>query len=194
MDFTKYPMTQVVTALKKKLPPYELPTVIENMADYTLAVELGSKISKATKDVESMRDHFSKPHYATYKNIREQFEPFIEVLESKAKLLKPLMIAFNVEEQKRRDAEQLRLEQEALSKVSEGEEVVVAVIDSVKTVESATGKAQMRALKKWRVSDFGSVPIEFLMVDTKLVDESIKKGIIPSGIETYIENSMAFQR
>jgi len=194
MDYTKSTPQEVVVYLGDKLPEYPLPPSVSSMDDYVLATEYGSKVSKAKKEIENICDHFSKPHYNTYKTIRGMFAPFVESLEVKEKAVKKMMLEFNALEQKRLDEEQKRIEAEALEKAVDGEEVVVPVVNDIKTVEAIGGKSQIRTLTKWKVADITQVPVEFLTVNEKLVDEAVKSGRIPAGIEVYKENTLAFKR
>lgn len=180
-----------IANIEKKLPGYELPTAITTMEEFTQATDLGGKIKKATKEIEKFRDFYAKPHYDTYKNIREQFEPFLSMLKEKEATLKPMMLAFHREEQKRKDAEQAKIEAEALANAKDGESIQVEVVNEIKTTEGAYGKSQVRTLKKWRVVDITKVPAEFLEVNSVAVNKAIKEGRVPAGIEEYEEQSMA---
>lgn len=177
--------------IEKKLPSYDLPSEITSQEEYVAATDLGGKIKKALKDIEGFRDFYSKPHYDTYKNIRQMFEPFVSTLKEKEVALKTIMLAFHREEQKRKDAEQAAIEAKALENAKEGEQVVVPVVNDIKTTEAIYGKSQVRILKKWRVVDITKVPYEYLEVNKKAVDDAIKKGLIPTGIEQYEEESLA---
>lgn len=185
---------QVTTSLAKKLPEFELPTEITSMEEYQMATDLGSQISSARKEIEKYRDFFAKPHYKVYKEIRKKFEPFIKDLEAKEKKMKSVMLAWHKEEQKRRDEEQARIEAEAIANAEEGQEVSVEVVNDIKTVEGGAGKSQVRTLKKWRVKDITLVPSDYLEVNKSMMNEAVKKGIVPSGIEVYEEETMAFSR
>jgi len=180
-----------IANIEKKLPSYELPTEIKTMEEFTQATDLGGKIKKAMKEIEKFRDFYAKPHYDTYKKIREQFEPFLFKLKEKEHALKPMMLAFHKEEQARKDALQAKIEAEALANAENGESIQVEVVNEIKTTESVYGKSQVRTLKKWRVTDITKVPYEFLEVNKVAVNQAIKEGRIPVGIEEYEEQSMA---
>lgn len=184
----------VVKKIGEKLPTYELPTEIKNMVEYRQATDLGSKMAKALKDIEGIRDHYAKPHYDTYKNIRGEFAPFVDLLSDKIKALKPIMLAWHKEEQRLRDEEQKRLEAEAVKNAPEGAEVTVEVVNEIKTIDGGEGRSQVRTKKKWRVVDINKVPSKYLEVNKKEMDAAIKKGIVPPGIEEYEEESLAFSR
>jgi len=185
---------EIVASIKKNLPKYTLPETIDTMEEYMVATDLGSKIAKAKKDVEKFRDHFAKPHYDTYKKIREMFSPFVEGLTTKEKELKTLMLSFHKIEKVKRDAEQALVEAEAIANAPEGAEVVVEVVNDINTIDGGEGRSQVRTLKKWRVVDINKVPTKYLEVSKKLVDEDIKKGIVPPGIEQYEDQTLVFSR
>lgn len=185
---------EIKTALaniEKKLPSYDLPSSIDTSEQYTEATDLGGKIKKALKDIEKFRDFYAKPHYDTYKKIRENFEPFIKTLKEKEATLKSMMLTFHREEQKRKDAEQAAIEAEALKNAKEGEDIIVPVVNDIKTTEATYGKSQVRVLRKWRVTDIKLVPHEYLEVNKKAIDAAIKSGNLPPGIEQYEEESLA---
>lgn len=184
-------ITKAINTIEKNLPDYTLPTVVSSPEEYSTAQDLLGKIKKGIKQIETFRDFHSKPHYDTYKSIRAQFEPFLTQLEEKEKTLKSLMLVFYAEEKKRKDEEQKRLEQLALENAKEGDIVTVAVVNDIKTNETLNTKSTVRTIKKWRVVNIELVPTKYLTVDKKLVDEDIKKGIIPSGIEQYEEDSLS---
>lgn len=184
-------LTKAIQSIEKNLPEYALPEAVTSTEEYSSAQDLLGKIKKGMKQIEAFRDFHSKPHYDTYKNIRSQFEPFLTTLEQKEKQLKSLMLAFYAEEKKRKDEEQKRLEQLALENAKEGEAVTVAVVNDIKTHETVNTKSTVRTLKKWRVVNIDLVPTKYLTVDKKLVDEDFKKGIVPSGIEVYEEDSLS---
>lgn len=194
MNLDNQTSTAIAKKVGEKLPDYHVPTAISSMEEYQIATDTGSKIAKAKKEIEKFRDHFAKPHYETYKRIRGEFAPWIDLLDVKEKTLKAVMLDFHRAEQKRKDEEQARLEAEAIANAPEGAEVVVPVVNDIKTIDGGEGRSQVRTKKKWRVVDINKVPSKYLEVNKKEVDAAIKKGIVPPGIEEYEDQSLAFSR
>lgn len=161
------------------------------MEEYNSAIDLASKIKRAKAEVEKWRDHYAKPHYDTYKKIREAFRPYIDTLGLKEEQLKKMMTSFIVIEKKRKDEEQKALEEAALAQAKEGEDVIVPVVNDINTVEAVHGKATVRKTKKWRVKDFNKIPREYLMVNDNAVKLAMKKEKEVPGIEFYEEESIA---
>jgi len=184
-------LKKTLATIEKRLPSYDVPEVIETQEDNALALELAAKVKKAKKMITDKREFYAKPFYNEYKRVRKEFARFLDLLDAKEKELKTAMLAFHKKEQKRLDAEQARIDKEALAKAADGEAVEVTVVNDIKTVEGIHGKSTVRKIKKWKVVDITKVPMEYLCVDEKKVKEAIKKGKVPAGIEEYYEDSLA---
>ena len=183
-------ITKAIRTLETKLPDYQIPTIITSPKQYNDAIDLAAKISRATKQIEEKQDFHAKPHYNEYKRIRESFAPFIETLKTKQQNLKKAMTTWYMAEQKRLDAEQAKIDAAAREAADAGEAIEVAVVNNIKTTETVNGKAQVKMLTKWRVTDITKVAPKYLMVDSKAIDAVVKAGIVPKGIEVYKEPNM----
>jgi len=182
---------KALTSIEKRLPEYVVPTKIKTAEQNKDAVDLVAKIKKASKLIQDKMNFYAKPHYNEYKRIRGEFSPYLDMLGAKEKELKGYMLTFHKAEQKRLDAEQAKIEAEALKKAKTGEAVEVAVVNDIKRVEAVHGASTIRKIKKWRVTNIDLVPTDYLMVNEKKVKESLKIGKVPSGIEEYYEDQLA---
>jgi len=184
-------MKKVLAQIEKKLPVFNVPEVINTQEEYKTALDNVARVKKAYKLIEEKRDFYAKPHYNTYKEIRKAFRPYLDQLSTTEPAYKRVMLDFHQSEQKRLDAEQAKIEEEALKNAKEGEAVEVEEVNNIKRVEAIHGVSSVRKTKKWRVIDITKIPLEYLMIDEKKVKEALKIGKSIEGIEEYIEESLA---
>lgn len=166
---------------------------IKNSADYSKAGDIRKQLKNKIKIVEEKRKDYTQPLDEAKKRIMEDFKGITKPLEEFIARLDVEMLSWHQAEQKRLNAEQARIEKEALEQAKKNNvsEVVVPVVNEIKTTR--TSIATTSVVKRWtfRVLDVTQIPREYLMLDERLVNEAIRKGErkIP-GIEIYQEEKI----
>ena len=87
------------------------------------------------------------------------------------------MTSWFLEEDKKRQEEQKRLEEEAVANATPNQnDIIVPVVESAKTVRSSVATTSAIKYNEYEVVNEMEVPREYLMIDDKKIKEAINKG------------------
>lgn len=183
--------TAIAAATKKmKL----VPPVIKSMVDYTKATDAASELTINLKNATTVLKYYIDPKMQEVKATKALFQEFMGPAEELLAQVKDRMKVFLVAEQGRRDAEQLKLDQEAVANAPDDTSVVsVPVVNNIKTQHGALGTSTGRKIKKWRVLDETKIPRQYLVVNEAEITKAMRLDIAIPGIEFYLDTSIAIR-
>ena len=161
---------------------------VTSQEDYTKATDTLKIINGKIKKLEEKRVEWTKPILEAKRKIDDDFKQAIKPLEEFVATVKTKMLDWYRVEQKRLDEEQKKLEAKAMedAKNNKQSEVVVPVINEVKTHRGDLATATVS--KKWmyKLLDENLVPREYLVVDEAKIKAAVKNGVrIIAGVEIY---------
>jgi dGTP triphosphohydrolase len=146
--------------------------------EYTQCGDTIKVLKFKVKKLEEKRKELTAPILAAKKNIDDNFKTITEPLEEVISKIESEMKVFWRADQERKNAEQKRLEAEAIEKAKElgQSEVQVEIVNEKK---SATGEISKTIYtEKWtfEIIDESEVPNIYCSPDKKKIDEAIKAG------------------
>jgi len=184
-------MEKAVLKATEQVATLSLPLEIKEMKDYQAAIDLAAKIKRTGKSITEYKDGYAKPYYNVYKEINAMFKPSLNELKEKEASLKADMLTFMKAEQKRKDIEQEALDKQALELAQEGEEVIVPVINDLKTTTTVNGASQVRTTKAFEIEDPALIPREYLTPDLTKIKEAMKIQKPIPGVRFYDKETLA---
>lgn len=162
------------------------PLKLASAEDYTTAGNLLTKVSTVLKAIDDHYEDDKKATYAVYKAILDEIKATKEPIELMKLKIKRAMDFWNAEQKKAASA--LRLAQ--LAAEQEGNPLPVA--PEVEMTPKVAGVKTYR-VTKWRIIDLDKVPREYLILDEKKVNQTVREmktlASIP-GIEVYEEEEV----
>lgn len=177
-------------------------TRIRKDADLKNATELLSQIKKVSRDIRNQKDGIIKPLNASIKNVRELFKKPEEMLAGIERDLKESIIKYHDEVEKRAANKAAKVEAKIDAgemKVDEGMAKLTNIKQAETTVKSETGSAQVRIIKKLRITNPAELPASYLTRPS--VMEALRKEVqndvfrlkkdVPAGAEVYEEKGVA---
>jgi hypothetical protein len=153
---------------------------ITKMEDYTKAGDVAKLLKKKIKTIDDKRKEYTLPFAKQVKVINADFKKLIEPLKEMADQIVSRQKQFYIEEKKRKDEEQAKLETEAV----EAGEAEVAIVNDIKSSDGDFSSTTAVKKKIYKVLDITKVPQEFLTVDDKKIKEHMKHNFNnpPAGI------------
>lgn len=177
---------EIKTQLNKEV--IEQPIVIETQENYTNYADVLKACKNKVKELEEERKSYTAPLDESKKRIMAKFKEVVDPLESYISKVSKAMSDWYVVEEKKRKELQAQLEKEAVEKADKtNPDVIVPVVESVKTTKSGYSTTTMIKSYTYEVEDLTKVPREYLMVDDKKVKAVIKTGIKVDGIKIIEE-------
>lgn len=170
--------------------------VINSKEEYTQAGDIIKAINQKIKNIEAKRVDYTKPLLDQKKKIDDDFKAAMKPLEELVKNIKDKMIIWSREEQKRLDEEQKKLEKEAMEKAKKDKtsEVVVPIINDIKSQRGEVSTSTIKKIWKWKVTEETKVPREYLMINDKALNEAVRNGERKiEGIEIYQEEQISIR-
>lgn len=152
---------------------------IETKEDYANAGDVVKALKFKVKKLEDKRKEWTAPILASKKKIDDDFkevtEPLLEIIGKFEKGMKVFWRA----EQERMNAEQKRLENEAMEKAKkEGKsEVEVAIVNEQKSVDGNIAKTIYKEHWTYEIVDESLVPVEFKEVSDRKLKDALKNGV-----------------
>lgn len=161
---------------------------VTSQEDYTRATDTLKVINGKIKKLEDKRVDWIKPLLEAKRKIDDDFKQAIRPLEDYVATVKTKMLDWYRVEQKRLDEEQKKLEAKAMedAKKNKQSEVIVPIINDVKTHRGDLATATVS--KKWmyKLLDENAVPREYLIVDEAKIKTAVKNGVRKiAGVEIY---------
>ena len=143
---------------------------------------------KIMKNIEVRRKFFVDPYKAVAKAIDNFFNGAYDPLDNAVKGLRARMGTYATEvERKQKEAEAKILAKEAAGKIKP--ETAVRQMANVETapriVRSEVGSVSYRTDRKLRIIDANLIPREYLVVNERLVETTLKAGKAVPGAELY---------
>lgn len=170
--------------------------VISNASENEEASKTVAGLRALWTRVEAERKKVSKPLDDAKKALQSQYKPILDEIEDLAKKVKGKMNEWILKEEKRIQEERIIAEQknkEILEKAENGEVIDADMIVAAPSGISKASNQTIRKIKKFRIVDKGQIPIDYLIVDEKLIRKEMNKGVVIPGVEYYEENSIAIK-
>lgn len=174
-----------------KLTPKEIITRAESITVLTVetmpeAVELLSSLNRIKDDITAQKELVTRPLLDALAEERAKWKPKEVRLESVITRIRTALTQYQTELVAKQ-----RAEQEAIAKKLEDGKIkpetaikrMQGVEDVQNTVESATGKITFKTVTTFAVTDWKSVPEEFLVLNETKVREYLKEGKKVPGLE-----------
>lgn len=184
------PIKAQVTRLENQAESIQITTPEE----YTAAVDLVSKLKDAGSKIKDLKESVTKPLNEALKNARKLFAPVEEQFENAERIMKGKLLAYK----KLRDAEVAAEEARIAAKVESGKmklETAERKVGAIERVESTTrgkvGEAQIRKIKKVRITDESLIPRQYLVPDMVAIRRDALGGKTIAGVEVYEEETVA---
>lgn len=168
--------------------------VISTPEEYNNAVDIVSKLKSVGKEIREKKESMTKPLNEALKNIRSLFAPVEEQFDNAERVLKNKLLAYK----KQRDAEVAAEEAKIAARVESGTmklETAERKVGAIERVESTTrgkvGEAQIRKIKKVRITDESLIPRQYLVPDMVAIRRDALGGKPIEGVEVYDEETVA---
>lgn len=177
--------------MNTKLTPKEIITRAESITtlDVTTmpeAVELLSSLNRIKDDITAQKELVTRPLLDALAEERAKWKPKELKLEAVITKIRNALTKYQTDLVAKQ-----RAEQEAIAKKLENNEIkpetaikrMQAVPDINNTIESATGKITFKTVTTFTITDWKSVPEEFLVLNETKVREYLKEGKKVPGLE-----------
>lgn len=164
--------------------------------EYTGAGDLLKQLQLKVKKVEEKRKEYTKPLDDLKKKIMDDFRQITDPLEQFITDVKVKMTDWYRLEQKRKDEEQKKIEAEALAqaKVENKSEVVVPVVNDIKTQRGDVATTTVKKVWKWELIDAQKIPREYLCPDPVKIGEAIRSGVREiEGVRIYQDEQISIR-
>lgn len=182
-----------------KLREYAESRVVKTIEDIKIATDDLTIIARLKKAIAEKKKEFLKPHQETIRAINDNYNFWMEPVETADKITRDKILAFNSEREERRRKEEeinrkrMEAAQEEMELTGELSESVnlIEVTPEVKRISTEMGTTGMATIWKFDVLDFALVPDEYKIIDASKVGKVVRAGLrtIP-GIRIYSEQSL----
>ena len=159
---------------------------IKSITHYQNATDTVKYLKVWREKVEEERRKKTDPLLARQKAIKASYDELARPLDALIETVRHSMGAFIVEEQKRKDAEQLMIEAKAKADNPDKDTLIVPIVNDIRSQKGEVGKSNARKVWKFRYTDIDAVPREYCTPNDMLIREAIAEGKreIP-GVEIY---------
>lgn len=164
--------------------------------EYTGAGDLLKQLQLKVKKVEEKRKEYTKPLDDLKKKIMDDFRQITDPLEQFITDVKVKMTDWYRLEQKRKDEEQKKIEADALAqaKVDNKSEVVVPVVNDIKTQRGDVATTTVKKVWKWELIDAQKIPRDYLCPDPVKIGEAIRSGVREiEGVRIYQDEQISIR-
>jgi len=189
--------TKEITVLKgqvSKLENQANAVKITTQEEYTIAIDLVSKLKETGSKIKNTKESITKPLNEALKNARNLFSPIEDQFEKAETIIKGKISAYK----QKVDAEVKAKEDAIAKKVEAGTmkiETAERKIENIERVEQTTkgkiGEVQFRIIKKVRITDESLLPRNYLVPDMVAIRRDALGGTVISGVEVYNEEIIA---
>jgi hypothetical protein len=179
-----------------------------DQATYDQAGDFCKKIKIASKKIEDKRKFFVDPYNYVVKQINAIFKDKTTDLDNLERRVKNKMMTWYDQEQRKREAELLKIQQQNQRKIEKAVEkqeanpekvILPPVLKSepapiAKTSAGSFSKNTVRAVWKWEVEKEADIPREYLTTNDKKISDLVRAGLrtIP-GIRIYQEKDISIR-
>lgn len=177
--------------MTNKLTPKEIITRAESITTLTVetmpeAVELLSSLNRIKDEITAEKEKVTRPLLDSLAAERAKWKPKEIRLESVITRIRTALTVYQTELVAKQ-----RAQQEAIAKKLENNEIKpetaikrMQKVENVQnTVESNTGKITFKTVTTFTVTDWKSVPDEFLLLNETKVREMLKNGKLVPGLQ-----------
>lgn len=166
---------------------------IGSQEDYGRAGDIVKMLSGKIKFIEDKRLEYTRPLDESKRLIMADFKKITEPLEKAHDEIKTAMLMWYKAEKIRLDAEQKRIEAEAMAnlKAENKAEVAVPVVNDIKTQRGDFSTSNVRKTWKWRIVAFSKLGDEFKTTNDVYINSKIREGVRQiEGLEIYQEENL----
>lgn len=152
---------------------------VKTQEEYSNAGDIVKSLKFKIKKLETKRVEWTKPILDAKKKIDDEFKTIIKPLDEIVGKIENEMKVFWRADQERKNAEQKRIEAEAIEKAkAEGKtEVQVEIVNDKKSVDGEISKTIYQEKWTFEIIDESEVPNIYCSPDKKKIDEAIKNGV-----------------
>jgi hypothetical protein len=193
----KYMDTKEIQKYELEVNSYEdfsKSLIIRNEDDYKTALSQGKEIKNRLEIITSRKEEITKPLNQALKSARELFKPIEEIGAHSLLVIKTKMLDFQKEQTKKAELAKQKLA-ERVERGTMTAETAVRKIGEIqepnKTVKTEDGKATVKMVTKYRVTDKSKIPLIFLEPDMAAIKKSFRDGQIVAGVEVYQEEELS---
>lgn len=163
-------------------------TEVRDEATANTATEILSALATARKEAEAARREIVGPFNEQSKKVNEGFKEMLGPINGAERSLKQQVIAFQVEQQRKIDEEQARLDRNARERQERADAKAATTGQEPKQHEapklpeaqrtraaSSGGGVSVKKVWKVRITDEAKIPREFLEVDTAKLNAALRE-------------------
>lgn len=165
--------------------------IITTQDEYTHFGDVLKLCKQKIKEVDEERKNYTAPLDEAKKRLMAKAHAIIDPIEEYIAKINSSMGAWYLVEEKKHAAEQKRLEEEAIKKANEEAEriaketktevvvpadVVVPVVESIKTTRGSVSTNTAIKYNEYEVTDETLVPREYLILDDSKINNAINRG------------------
>lgn len=154
--------------------------IITNQDEYTHAGDVMKLCKNKIKEIDDERKQYTQPLDESKKRIMAKAKSITEPLEQYVAKISKAMGDWYLQEEKKRQAEQKKLEEQAIAEVGDNPDVIVPIVESVKTTKGQVSTTTGIKYNTFEIVDESLVPREYLMLDESKIKEAINKGGVKS--------------
>lgn len=154
--------------------------VISNQEEYTQAGDVMKLCKNKIKEIDEERKLYTQPLDESKKRIMAKAKSITEPLEKYVEKISKAMGEWYLAEEKRRQEEQKKLEEQAIKEAGDSPDVIVPIVESVKTTRGQVSTTTGIKYNDFEIVDEALIPREYLMVDESKIKEAINKGGVKS--------------
>jgi hypothetical protein len=151
--------------------------VVSTQDEYAYWGDVMKLCKNKIKEVEEERKEYTKPIDEAKKRLMDKEKEIVNPIKQYIEKIEKVMAAFFLEEQKKRQEEQKRLENEAIKNAKpEDTDVVVPVVESLKTTRGSVSTTTGITYNEFEVINADEIPREYLMPDESKIKNAINAG------------------
>jgi hypothetical protein len=182
------PTTEVITEYKKQISFIQEQSqliTITSQEGLDKATEFLTIVMKVEKTLADRKAEIVKPLMSSLASVRDLFRP-LEIDQADAKkTIKSKMLEYTIAEEEKNAKEQARVE----ARVQKGTMREDTAIDKLSKI--AKPDTHLTTRRKFRVTDEGLVPREYMTPNLDKIKEAVlKQGLSITGVEVYEEKSI----
>lgn len=151
--------------------------VVSTQDEYAYWGDVMKLCKNKIKEVEEERKEYTKPIDEAKKRLMDKEKEIVNPIKQYIEKIEKVMAAFFLEEQKKRQEEQKRLENEAIKNAKpEDTDVVVPVVESLKTARGSVSTTTGITYNDFEVINADEIPREYLKPDESKIQNAINAG------------------
>ena len=164
---------------------------ITTKADFDYGEDLLHQLKEIETKLITRKQEITRPLMDSLSSVRELFRPLETAYAQAKKVVKDKMLAWQIAEEERVEAEKARIS----ARVEKGTMKVETALNKLDAVgdapKSTTGKTQMRSIQKLEIIEEKMIPREYCIPDREKIFTALKEGIKVPGAKIRIEKILA---